>query len=659
MKSFADILDTYELLEEIGKGGGGTVYKAYHNRLDTYVVLKKIHETGKRDSELRKEADILKGLHNRYLPQVIDYFDTDKGVFTVMSYVPGKTFQQLKNEGAVFSKEQLKKWTLQMLSALDYMHTRRPPVIHGDIKPSNVILTPEGDICLIDFNISLRAGDGKVLGFTNGFASPEQYEAAVAKINGRKVNIAIDQRSDIYSLGAFLYYILTGRKGIPYNKRNPSVNKEDFAVIRRYVGEPFVEVIKKAMAHDPADRYATAREMANALRSQSGFGLSKTTRTIAIAVIAVVLLAGSFVSVRAIQHSKYNEMVEQQEQCIADCDFAGAEENFEDATDILPRELPAYYQNARRIYSEGDSAGCLDYIENHIISNDGIRKKGETVGELYKLAGKCCIEQNDGERAVSYFEFAHENSDFDGADYRNYAVALARDGQRERAGEMIDKAEEKGAATGTAEYVRGQIAYSEKNYDTAIANFESCAKKSDDEELISNAYWMTSKIHKVRGDLQACRAALKEAKGVVSAANRVAITQSLAQVDINLADKTGDSGYRQEAAELLNDLVIKDQASKKDYHSLAVIYIKINELTRAENIIAKRGDKFGEDYDYYKMMAILEAHKQAKISENNRNYAKFSDYYDHAKAMYDSSLDDSEMEALDNIYNQIRAGGWI
>ena len=145
---------TYEIIGYLQSGSGGDVYKAYHRRLKKEVVLKKIRHKGVSMNINRQEVDILKNLRHTYLPQVLDFFMEDGEYYTVMTYVPGKSFKQLLNEHAVFSQNQLIRWGQQLCSALYYLHSQNPPIIHGDIKPANIMVTPEGNICLIDFNIS-------------------------------------------------------------------------------------------------------------------------------------------------------------------------------------------------------------------------------------------------------------------------------------------------------------------------------------------------------------------------------------------------------------------------------------------------------------------------------------------------------------------------
>lgn len=660
MRIFADIIDTYESPVEIGKGGAGTVYKSYHKRLRKDVVLKKINVSGQNREYVRKEVDILKELNNRFIPQVYDVVMTETEIYTVMSFVPGKTFQQVVNEGAQFNDKQIKKWSRQLLSVLDYLHTRKPAVIHGDIKPSNVMLKPDGDICLIDFNISLKAGEGSVSGYTPGFASPEQYHAVRVKAHRQKINgggVVIDARSDIYSLGAFLYYIATGKKKAYYS------DDIDFRALERAVGFKFASAVKKAMAIDPAERFSSAKEMLQAISGDSETKRKATirfgkNRIIIAAAIVVAVFIGGAAAMMGIQNARYGNIVEAQTEYIDGCNFTRAQAKFDEAADIRPRKLDAYYQYVRSLYAMGNYEDCLDYIENSIFDSR-IRIKGDDVGDLYILAGICSVMQDEGAAAVNYYERALKERAFTGNDYRDYAVALSHAGKYDKADDMLEKAQRMGAAEGSAEYVKGEKSYSKKEYDSALESMDACLNAAEDEELILHAYCSINRINRDRGNLSNSRKTLMEAKETVGSGSRAAVIHELVNVDIDLAEETGEENYRAEAASLLNELVERDWASKEDYHSLAVMYIKMDELEKSESIIDKRGEELGKDYDYYKLKAINETHKQNALSEEDRDYDDFVTYYNMAKSEYDESLNDNEMSVLDDIYNRLKEGGWI
>jgi serine/threonine protein kinase len=199
----------YLVVRPIGKGGMGAVYLAKDQRLRSTVALK---ETFFEDESLRKaferEAALLANLRHPALPRVIDHFTEDKGQFLVMEFIPGEDLEEmLKARGGAFPPSEVLGWADQLLDALDYLHTQEPPIIHRDIKPQNLKLTARGQIILLDFGLakgsagemSQVAGSGSILGYTPTYAPLEQIHGT-----------GTDPRSDLYSLAATLYHLITG-----------------------------------------------------------------------------------------------------------------------------------------------------------------------------------------------------------------------------------------------------------------------------------------------------------------------------------------------------------------------------------------------------------------------------------------------------------------
>lgn len=279
----------YELREEIGRGGGGIVYLAWHLRLDKPVVLK-ADKYGLSDNleRLRRESNMLKGLSHTYIPIVYDFLVDEGNVYTVMDYIEGESLDKPLNRGEHFSQSMVIRWMKQLLEALSYMHNRPPyGILHGDIKPANIMLTPNGDICLIDFNIALALGaeGAEAAGASGGYASPEQYGLeSLSEATGRTLesisnartilmtsdgptvpktfkrnNIKLmDVRSDIYSLGATIYHILSGVRPALKAKEVVPLSSKKFSA-------GLVTILTKAMNPDPDLRYQTADEMLNAV----------------------------------------------------------------------------------------------------------------------------------------------------------------------------------------------------------------------------------------------------------------------------------------------------------------------------------------------------------------------------------------------------------
>lgn len=295
------IASTYQVIREIGSGGGGVVYLATHLRLGKFVVLKadKRGLTQKPEA-LRREVDALKNLSHTYIPQVYDFIEENGVVYTVMDYVEGESLDKPLKRGSAFPQATVVQWACQLLEALNYMHTRPPHgILHGDIKPANIMLTPQGDIRLIDFNIALALGEkGAVrVGFSQGYASPEHYGIDYAGIaqtqrmagvetvvtaqaetvvtgnvtfvpptdgshkSSRSAEASpstlLDVRSDIYSLGATLYHLLTGMR--PAREAAKVTPISDFTI-----SPAVAAIIEKAMQPCPDDRYQTAAEMLDA-----------------------------------------------------------------------------------------------------------------------------------------------------------------------------------------------------------------------------------------------------------------------------------------------------------------------------------------------------------------------------------------------------------
>jgi WD40 repeat protein len=260
-------LGQYRIVEPIGEGGMATVYKAYQPGLDRYVAVKVLppifaQEQGFSERFLR-EAKAIAGLHHPNILPVYDFGQDDGYSFIVMRYIEGaRTLRDVMAEP--LSLGQIAGVIEQIAAALDHAHGQG--VIHRDVKPANVLM--DGDWALLtDFGLAKiteasvkLTGSGVGVG-TPAYMSPEQGQG-----------LEIDLRTDIYSLGIILFEMLTGK--IPHEAETP------FAIVLKRVTEPLpmprsmnpeipgsVErVILRALAADPADRFESVREMAEALR---------------------------------------------------------------------------------------------------------------------------------------------------------------------------------------------------------------------------------------------------------------------------------------------------------------------------------------------------------------------------------------------------------
>lgn len=280
------VLDgVYRIEGEIGRGGASIAYLAYHQRLQKYVVLKNARINSSDMAFLRNEVDMLKELHHAYLPQVYDFLQLDGEIYTVIDFIDGSDFEKLIAAGNRFSEERLAEYLLELAEVLVYLHNQNPPIIHSDIKPGNIMLRQDNTVCLIDFNISMWSGNSQQLhGFSRYYTSPEQIQLAMAMVQQESVNAVLDGRSDIYSLGASMYYIMTGIR--PYEDGTCA----PLSALHTGYSRDFIRIIETCMEQDPAARYQTAEELLWAVKKYLHRG--STFRQKCIAQAAIVLGCG-------------------------------------------------------------------------------------------------------------------------------------------------------------------------------------------------------------------------------------------------------------------------------------------------------------------------------------------------------------------------------
>lgn len=262
----------YLIKRPLAQGGMGTVYEAEAIHLGHAPVA--VKETFYAQDWLReqfqREASMLARLRHDALPRVSDHFLEGPGQFLVMEFIPGEDLdgilsEKLKNENSPFEWRQVAVWADRLLDALDYIHNQHPPIIHRDIKPSNLKLTPRGELFLIDFGLAKDATTPtkpgrSVHAYTLNYAPPEQLKGT-----------GTDVRSDLYSLGATLYHLLSGE--MPENaKVREEVMRygvpDPLALISKInpqVPAPMARVISRAMRLERPERYQAAREMREAL----------------------------------------------------------------------------------------------------------------------------------------------------------------------------------------------------------------------------------------------------------------------------------------------------------------------------------------------------------------------------------------------------------
>lgn len=252
----------YRIVEILGQGGMGSVYHAVDENLGVDVAVKEnLFTTDEYARQFRLEAVILANLRHPNLPRVTDHFVIgDQGQYLVMDYIEGEDLRQRMERTGNITEDEAILIGAAVCDALTYLHTRKPPILHRDLKPGNVKITPDGEIFLVDFGLAkvLHGSQATTTGaraMTPGYSPPEQYGTA-----------RTDPRTDIYSLGATLYAALSGI--IPEDGLARAMDNTQLTPLRKRNGKVtrrFAAAVEKAMGVDPADRYQTAEDFKHAL----------------------------------------------------------------------------------------------------------------------------------------------------------------------------------------------------------------------------------------------------------------------------------------------------------------------------------------------------------------------------------------------------------
>jgi serine/threonine protein kinase, bacterial len=255
--------ERYVIAEKLGQGGMGAVYRASDRRLSTINwAIKEMSQsaiTGAMERQhareaFRHEAEMLAALNHPNLPRVTDHFEQEGKAYLVMEYVPGETLHSfLVREGLPQPLQRVFEWFHQLAEVLDYLHNQNPPIIFRDLKPANIMLTPRGQVKLIDFGIARlfkpgQAKDTQAFG-TVGYSAPEQY--------GRGQT---DARSDIYSLGVLLHQLLTGYDPTLTPFRLPPASQVSPNVSRK-----LSDVLTAATDSDPGRRFMSMHAFRDAV----------------------------------------------------------------------------------------------------------------------------------------------------------------------------------------------------------------------------------------------------------------------------------------------------------------------------------------------------------------------------------------------------------
>ncbi len=335
----------WEIQSHLGQGGMGTVYLALDLRLaNRQCVVKKLRDDFFRQEDKEKallffqrEAYVLSRLGHPNIVHILDYFEENGDYFLVMEYVEGENLQQLlQSKKEPFPESQVIGWAQQIAEVLHYLHSHDPPVIYRDLKPSNVMIDSLGRVKLVDFGIArpFQEDSDNTHVVSAGYSPPEQYWGAA------------DPRSDIYALGATMYFLLTTNEPLALQTSFPRKSNPK-------VSERVDHLVQRATSQDIWLRFQTAPEMKEALDACLNPSLARSVK-MSNWVVACLALAIAGLSIFAYVH--FLDITKGRE------DLRGKAKKLEQALNEANRrghskdrelELLRTYANSERETSEG------------------------------------------------------------------------------------------------------------------------------------------------------------------------------------------------------------------------------------------------------------------------------------------------------------------
>lgn len=378
----------YEILKLISNKGMANVYLVLDKSLRKQWCLKEIllTEAGKNKIELRslvREANIMKGLSHPAIPRIVTMESEGDSLFIVMDFVDGVSLQAVLDQKKRLSEQETVTWSQQIASVLGYLHSLPQPVIYRDMKPANVMIQSDGHIRLLDFGISeIISPENPVIKEavgTKGYAPPEQT----------RVGVPYDLRSDIYSLGLTMYYMLTGVNPAVYPTRTRSIREVDESLSK---GLDYI--IRKCTEPDPNYRYQSIEELMYDLQNYKkldGTYKKRLRKKLHTIVWCFVLAAGMFLGSFVPQFVNTSETNSAYNETIETAEYSGKLDDYIRAISYKPDDSYAYLSAIDTIKTDGvfssdEEQALMSVINanlNSIKDKDWYPEVANALGKLY------------------------------------------------------------------------------------------------------------------------------------------------------------------------------------------------------------------------------------------------------------------------------------
>lgn len=703
----ADLGSSYSAIRPLGEGGMGTLYRAHKDSLDVDVVIKRVKQKFKGRMDERAEANILKTLKHKYLPRIYDVIESPSGyVYTIMDMIPGENMQNyVKTHGPV-SQKLAYRWACQLCEVIAYLHSQVPPILHCDIKPSNIMITPADDICVIDFNTSLVFSKGVLaIGATPGYAAPEQYtrpgaspdtietvpleetmplrgyKDAFAYQNvrsnkdpsGRGVSNSvtaaqatnaggygtISKRTDVYGIGATLYYAITGQQ--------PGHSLKDVRPITSYklkFSRSFLLIIARAMMKRQEERFCDAQEMLRALQDIHAIdGRYKKvvhSQRVVAAVSLVLAVSGTLAILFGVQrigverYAAYDALVRKGRTAADEMRFDEAEQDLQQAIAIYDDQLEAYVEQAVLLYRQGKYQECIDAVET-TQSRELKYYSRQSVANLYNVAAEAYYELESYESAATMYQKAIGYSPDILSYYQGEATALIQLGDYSGADEVLAemaKAVPDAEQSGAYQVVQSELLRKQGDLPDALDAARKAIGSADGNDQLARAYRLAASICEDIGDSMLSEEINLLNQGIEQLPDGYynALAGQLASAYIRQAEATGNPGYQKDALRTYQQLEKNGNTTLEVRLNIAMLQYQLHDFSKAMEMLQALKKDYPKDYRVYKWLAFVQGELDL---QNGASYTKTLGYYETAAELYRaeqaSGVYDPQMDELDRM----------
>lgn len=653
--------DTYEIKSIIGKGGMSTVYLAEHKRLRTRWAVKEVRKQQGARFDFLAESNILKRLQHPMLPRIVDIFEDRDCIYIVEDFVEGITLDDLLKQQKKVDESQGLQWFRDLCGVLTYLHGQRPhPIIYRDMKPSNIMLQPDGSLKLIDFGIAREYkqesnADTTYIG-TKGYAAPEQFGKAQT-----------DARTDIYSLGVTMYHLLTGKS--PYEP------PYQFVSVRQLVPElshGIEYILNKCVQSEPADRYQTVDELVDDLnhiyRFDRAWQKYQNAKRIRVAVVAVMfaasvgLMAGGQVLMGQEKEVEYSSLLSQASELYT-TDYDGMAVLLDEARALYPNRMDADRQQTYALYLNGKWQECIDF------GSESLQKYGEDTQIRLSMAS-AQFELGEYEEAAEGFA---QGGELSVDNLRDYAVCLGRLGQIDQAEQILNELIGQGAHPDVTQYVQGEVYFAQEDYLDAETAFLDALEQSETSALTRRCYVSLGDLYRDCAALMRVNAspieypATKSAELLSSAVVQEGLRYdsvlwemlALAYFEAYHTDASVPQNYLTKAAECFNRVIELGVTKEYLYSNLYTIYYELKDYAKAEQALTAYEEMFPEDYMPHALRGMMLITIENAKPQSSRNYRPALAEYETAGNMIRGSDETTYYQQLGSLIEDLKRNGWL